>query len=238
MSKNIQNISLFLSESQQCNYLEEQQSRSLFIDPTTAPDKNTYSSLIKLGFRRSGHNVYKPHCEKCQQCLSTRVNVNLFTPNKSQKRCLQKNQDINTITKPALFEEEHYILYTQYLNERHANSGMDGSSKSDYINFLTSSWSKTKFVEFRLNKKLLALAVTDFVDDGLSAVYTFFATEKANQKRSLGVNAILWQIAECKRLGYNWLYLGYWVAGNKKMSYKNQYQPAEHYINGKWMQLI
>lgn len=234
MSENIQNISLFLSEPQLCNYLQGNQSCSLFIDPSLSPDKNTYSSLIELGFRRSGHNVYKPHCEKCQQCLSTRVNVNQFHPKNSQKRCLQRNKDIKVTIKPSQFEEEHYVLYSEYLNNRHSNSGMDGSSESDYINFLTSSWSDTQFIEFRLDKKLVALAVTDIVNNGLSAVYTFFTTEKIYQKRSLGVNAILWQIAQCRRLGYNWLYLGYWIAENKKMSYKNQYQTAEHYINGKW----
>jgi len=234
MSESIQNISLFLSEPQSCNYLDEKKSCSLFIDPNVFPDKTTYSTLIELGFRRSGHNLYKPHCGECQKCISTRVNVNQFIPKKSQKRCIHKNQDIKVTIKPALFEEEHYLLYTEYLNNRHANSGMDGSSESDYLSFLTSSWSDTKFVEFRLENKLLAIAVTDVVNNGLSAVYTFFTTEKKYQKRSLGVNAILWQIAECKRLGYNWLYLGYWIAENKKMSYKNQYQPAEHYINGKW----
>jgi leucyl-tRNA---protein transferase len=234
MSGVIQNMGLFLSEAQQCNYLSDKQSCSLFVDPAISPDKITYSSLIELGFRRSGHNLYKPHCEECQQCISTRVKVNQFMPKKSQKRCQHKNQDLQVTIKPALFEQEHYALYSQYLNTRHINSGMDGSSKSDYINFLTSSWSETKFIEFRLDKKLVALAVTDYVNNGLSAVYTFFTTEKHYQKRSLGVYAILWQIAECKRLGYNWLYLGYWIAENKKMSYKNQYQPAEYYINGKW----
>ncbi|MFK5894943.1 MAG: arginyltransferase [Pseudomonadota bacterium] len=234
MSSNIQNINLFLSESQPCNYLDDKQSCSLFIDPTTSPDKNTYSSLIELGFRRSGHNVYKPHCEKCQQCLSTRVNVNQFIAKKSQQRCLRKNQDIQITIKPALFEEEHYALYSHYLNNRHSNSGMDESSPSDYSNFLISSWSDTQFIEFRLANKLLALAVTDIVNDGLSAVYTFFTTDTEFKQRSLGVNAILWQIEECKRRNYHWLYLGYWISGNKKMSYKNQYQPAEYYANGKW----
>jgi leucyl-tRNA---protein transferase len=238
MSVNIQNISLFLSEPQPCNYLDDKQSCSLFIDPAASPDKNTYSSLIELGFRRSGHNLYKPHCEQCQQCLSTRVNVNQFIPKKGQKRCLKKNTDIKTTIKPAFFEDEHYALYTHYLNHRHANSGMDGSSQSDYSNFLISSWSDTQFIEFRLADKLLAVAVTDIVNDGLSAVYTFFNTETEFQKRSLGVNAILWQIEECKRRGFNWLYLGYWIAENKKMSYKNQYQPAEYYANGKWNQSI
>ncbi len=238
MSENIQNINLFISEAQTCNYLDDRQSSNLFIDPASLPDKNTYSSLIELGFRRSGHYIYKPHCEKCQQCISTRVNINQFIAKKTQKRCQRLNRDIQVILKPALFEEEHFALYSQYLGSRHTNSGMDGSSQSDYINFLTSSWSDTLFVEFRLANKLLALAVTDIVNNGLSAVYTFFTTEDQYKKRSLGVNAILWQIEEGKQRGFNWLYLGYWIQENKKMSYKSQYQPAEYYSNGKWQNNI
>ncbi|MFK5984748.1 MAG: arginyltransferase [Pseudomonadota bacterium] len=235
MTANLQNINLFLSEPHDCNYLEGEMSCSLFIDPALSPDKNTYSSLIEHGFRRSGNNLYRPHCKSCQQCISTRVKVKQFKYKSTQKRCLRKNKDLTINIKPAQFEQEHFALYTQYLNHRHINSGMDGATEQDYINFLSSSWSETEFVEFRLGTKLLALAVTDVIGNGLSAVYTYFSIEQQYQKRSLGVYAILWQIEECKRRGLQWLYLGYWIAGNKKMSYKNQYQPAECYLNSKWI---
>ena len=31
-----------------------------------------------------------------------------------------------------------------------------------------------------------------------------------------------------------YLYLGYWVAGSKKMDYKAQYAPLELFTNGEW----
>jgi leucyl-tRNA---protein transferase len=227
-------MNLYLSKPNKCSYLDEQESSSLFIDPTITPDKDTYTKLLENGFRRSGNNVYRPHCESCQKCIATRVDSNHFQLKKTQKRCFNKNKDLEVIIKPSSYEEEHYQLYSHYLSSRHTDSGMDDSTEEDYKNFLITTWSNTLLVEFRLDNKLLAVAVTDELNDGLSAVYTYFSPEEQYQKRSLGVNAILWQIEECKRRHLDWLYLGYWIAENRKMAYKNQYQPAEYFINGLW----
>ncbi len=227
-------MNLFKSKDQPCNYLPGNQSSSLFIDPSMRPDKETYSLLVQHGFRRSGNNVYRPHCGACQKCISTRVDCSQFSLKKTQKRCFQKNKDLNVIIQAPDYKDEHFQLYDHYLNHRHIDSGMDGSTKSDYKNFLITTWSNSLFVEFRLNNKLLAVAVTDVLDNGLSAVYTFFSCEAQYSKRSLGVNAILWQIEECKKRQLDWLYLGYWIKKNQKMSYKNNYQPAQYFINNQW----
>ena len=227
-------MNLYISKAQPCNYLKGNQSSNLFTDPSIEPNKENYNFLIENGFRRSGNNIYRPHCEACKKCISTRVDCMQFSLKKTQKRCFKNNQDLTIIIKPSSYEEEHFQLYNQYLNHRHSNSGMDNATESDYKNFLITSWSNTLFVEFRLNDKLLAVAVTDIVNNGLSAVYTFFSSEAQYSKRSLGVNAILWQIEECKKRKLDWLYLGYWIAENQKMSYKNNYQPAQYFINDQW----
>jgi len=109
---------------------------------------------------------------------------------------------------------------------------MDNPTPNGYINFLTSDWSETVFYEFRLKKQLVAVAVVDHLQNSLSAVYTFF--DPLFQERSLGVYAILWEIEETKRLKRDYLYLGYWIKGCQKMSYKIEYQPLEFYSNGIW----
>ncbi|HEC16183.1 MAG TPA: arginyltransferase, partial [Sedimenticola sp.] len=53
---------------------------------------------------------------------------------------------------------------------------------------------------------------------------------------SPGVLAILWQIQAARRLGLPWLYLGYWVPGCKKMSYKAQYRPLQLFSQGQWQE--
>jgi arginine-tRNA-protein transferase len=78
----------------------------------------------------------------------------------------------------------------------------------------------------------MAVAVTDHTPGTLSAVYTFFEPRDAH--RSPGVFAVLWQIAEAAARGREWLYLGYWVQGCRKMDYKAQYRPIELYSTRGW----
>jgi len=234
MNSNSQEINLYRSELHTCNYLEDKQASSLFIDPNLDLDIETYSFLVENGFRRSGAHVYKPFCHKCSNCIAIRLDVQKFQPKRSQKRCQKNNRYLKVTSHRAEFNQEHYQLYEKYLYGRHPGGGMDDTSVEKYLEFLTSNWSITEFFEFRDQDKLLAVAVTDVLMDGLSAVYTFFEPDPEYRKLSLGVNAILWQIQETKRRGLKWLYLGYWIPQNRKMSYKNQYQPAEYFWDGRW----
>ena len=109
---------------------------------------------------------------------------------------------------------------------------MANPSEADFKQFLYCDWSDTRFLEFRLNKQLVAVAVTDMVSNGLSAVYSFF--EPDLPPRSLGVYAVLWEIEEARRRGLPWVFLGYWIKDCKKMNYKTQYRPAEGFRHAIW----
>ncbi|MBF0265027.1 MAG: arginyltransferase [Gammaproteobacteria bacterium] len=231
-------LDFYLTAEQECNYLDKQ-SQNVFLDPTVAPSIIEYQKLLELGFRRSGSNVYRPHCSKCNSCLSIRVDVANFSPRTSQKRCLKKNQDIYYQATISKFSQEHFDLYIKYLNSRHLGDGMDDSTEKDYMNFLGCSWGMTEFIEFRLKEddKLVSVAVTDVVNNALSSVYTFFDIEPEYHKRSLGVFCILSQIEYAKSKNLDWVYLGYWIKENQKMSYKNQYKPAQVLFDNQWLSL-
>ena len=83
--------------------------------------------------------------------------------------------------------------------------------------------------------ELVAVAVTDRLDNGLSAVYTFYDPELG--KRSPGVFTLLWQIEHCRQLGLDCLYLGFWIAECRKMSYKDHYRPCEILTPDGWRPL-
>jgi arginine-tRNA-protein transferase len=74
--------------------------------------------------------------------------------------------------------------------------------------------------------------VVDHLDDALSSVYTFFDPDLP--KRSLGTWAVLWQVAEARRLGLRWVYLGYWIEECRKMAYKGRFRPLERLADGVW----
>lgn len=225
-------LQLFLTSEYGCNYLPERLARNLVADPLHI-NNFIYSQLAELGFRRSGGHVYRPHCHGCHACLSLRIPVNYFRPNRSQRRNWKKNQHLQSSWLPVRFEAEHYHLFERYVKWRHPNGGMDDTTAESYLSFIQAPWSETFLCELRLDSTLLAVAVTDRLEDGLSAVYTFFDPDAVS--RGLGTYAILWQIKEAKRLGLNWLYLGYWLKNCAKMDYKKNFHPHELFTDGRWV---
>jgi arginine-tRNA-protein transferase len=224
-------VRLLLTGDYPCGYLPPRMARNLVVDPATV-DGPTYNQLARLGFRRSGDYVYRPHCVGCQACLSLRVAAATFQPTRSQRRNWQRNQDLQVYWQAVTFTREHYRLFERYLHRRHPHGGMDNNSPDSYLRFIAADWSDTRLVEFRAGDRLLAVAVVDRLADGLSAVYTFY--DLAEPPRGLGTYAILWQLAEARQRGLEWVYLGYWVAGCRRMAYKNKFGPHQVFRAGQW----
>jgi arginine-tRNA-protein transferase len=230
-----QRIQFYLTAHYDCSYLPGHHARSQVATPTHLIDRQAYSALIRAGFRRSGQFTYRPHCEQCHACVPVRVDVAGFVPNRTQRRCLKRNQHLSARFLPLDFKEEHYELYRSYLGSRHAGGGMDRDGPDQYTQFLLSSNVDSVMVEFRDGDTLVMVAVIDQIDDGLSAVYTFF--DPVREQDSLGVYGVLWQIELAQRLELPYLYLGYWIAESRKMAYKKQYPPLEGLIDGRWQLL-
>jgi arginyl-tRNA--protein-N-Asp/Glu arginylyltransferase len=218
-----------------CSYMDDRQAQNIYPDPNVPMTNSMYSLLITHGFRRSGDMAYRPYCPSCQDCVPVRINVEQFKPNRSQRRCLKRNEDLTVSIHDAEFNPEHYQLYCLYLTTRHVGGGMDEPTKESYLRFLTSEWSETKFIEIRQAEKLVAVAVTDYIDEGLSALYTFFDPTLAH--RSLGTFGILTQINLAQSLGLPWLYLGYWIKDCQKMQYKQNFSAVESYKDQQWLPL-
>jgi len=232
-AKELDRLLFFATPPHECSYLPGREATTVFADPGYPKDAWLYTVLSENGFRRSGQHIYRPRCQSCAACIPVRVAANEFKPRRRQRRTSKKNRDLTVVRRVDEFREDHFTLYQRYLTTRHPGGGMDDPSPRQYMDFLTSPWSETMFVEFRKDEELLALAVADRLVDGLSAVYTFFDPDSS--WRSLGALAILWQISEVKRLGLSWLYLGYWIDGSPKMAYKSEYHPIEQYRGGRWV---
>jgi arginyl-tRNA--protein-N-Asp/Glu arginylyltransferase len=224
-------LRMFLTTDYSCSYLPGRLARNLVADPA-ATDIRLYTQLAELGFRRSGEHVYRPHCRGCVACRSLRIPVERFRPNRSQRRIWARNQDLWVREMDAAFEEEHFELFARYIRVRHPGGGMDPACPDNYWSFVASRWCPTWLCEFRRDRELLAVAVVDRLDNGLSAVYTFF--DPLEDARGLGTFAILWQIATARRLGLNWVYLGYWVERCGKMTYKARFKPHEVFVPERW----
>ncbi|MCG8311868.1 MAG: arginyltransferase [Pseudomonadales bacterium] len=226
-------IKFFVTPLHKCSYLPRQDAITLFADPKANLDHGLYSDLSELGFRRSGNYLYRPHCKQCSACIPVRIPVDQFEPSRKQKRVLKRNQDLVVEKRAASFDAEHYELYAKYITHKHSDGDMYPPSPDQYESFLLSQWGNTFFYEFRCKGKLLAVAVSDIMANGISAVYTFYDIEET--KRSLGVMGVLWQIQEAQKMGLPSVYLGYWIKECQKMSYKTEYRPLEMFVNNHWV---
>jgi leucyl-tRNA---protein transferase len=222
-------LRFYITPEHTCSYLPRHDAVTLFADPGAPMNERIYSTLVALGFRRSGEHIYRPHCPNCRQCVPVRIAVQNFKPNRSQRRNLQCNSDITTHWQDAHFTQEHFDLYKQYLLARHPGSSMATDDPDQYQRMMLTSWGSARLLELRERGRLLAVGMTDWLDDGLSAVYTYF--DPHENQRGLGIYSVLQQIETTRSLGHPYLYLGYWIAACDNMSYKRNFS-ALHYFNG------
>ena len=239
----VHKLQFYVTTPYACGYLPGKLAQSLIATPHHLVDANIYSGLIQQGFRRSGKFAYRPHCETCNACVPTRVILDKFAPTRSQKRAFKQHHNLRAHIMPLGFHQQHFALYASYQQARHAEPENFNQDTSDfdqnreaeqYRQFLCQSNVESLMVEFRdANNALKIVSVVDVVNDGVSAVYTFYDTSES--KASLGTYSIMWQTEWTKILGLPYLYLGYWIATSEKMAYKQAFKPQQKLLDGEWI---
>jgi arginine-tRNA-protein transferase len=238
-----QSPQFFLTAPSPCPYIEGQFERKVFthLVGDKAPEMNDL--LTQGGFRRSQNIAYRPACESCRACVSVRILAGEFQATKNMRRVIQRNSDLIGAMHDAEPSTEQYSLFRRYLDARHRKGGMSDMTVLDYAMMVEDTHVDTKIIEYRKRGpdsfitgrgqgELIAVALSDKMADGLSMVYSYFNPDY--EDRSLGTFMILDHIARARAAGLPHVYLGYWVNGSRKMSYKVRFMPQEHLGQKGW----
>ncbi len=233
----------YVTAPQPCPYLPGRLERKLFTHLSHDKPPELVDRLLTTGFRRSQNIAYVPYCEGCQACVSVRVLVGEFEPDRSMRRVMARNNRLVARRMSPTPTDEQFRLFRTYIDARHGDGGMADMSALDYRMMVEDTVIETFVTEYRERPAeisslefddwpLKAVALCDRLSDGISMVYSFY--DPAEAARSLGTFMIVEHIAFAKRMNLPHLYLGYWIEGSRKMTYKTRFAPQERLGPDRW----
>ena len=228
-------VRLFQTLPHPCGYFADRTAQNLVIDPACEHLPQIYEAALTKGFRRAGGHVYRPHCGPCRACVAARIPVANFVPDRSQRRCLKRNADLASDMVRAEFRDEYFELYRRYLDLRHHDGGMDNPETEDFGRFFYTLGVRRGSSKSACDGKLVGVAVTDFAQAGLSAVYTFYdprirlARPRHVRDPETGGNRRARNVPH--------VYLGFWINAHPKMDYKMRFRPLELLGSAGWARM-
>ena len=231
----------FATAAVPCPYVPGRAERKLIVALAGPAAPEFYDELSRAGFRRSHRFSYRPACRSCAACVPVRIAVERFAHTRSTRRVRNLNAGATEALAGRLLAPratvEQFELFALYQRSRHRDSEMAAMSYADYRGMVEDSAVRTAIVEFRASEgALVAVSLIDRLDDGISAVYSFY--DPTHRRRSLGTWCILWLVEECRRAGLDYVYLGYWIAESPKMAYKARFPALERLARGRWIPFV
>ncbi len=225
----------FATVSVPCPYLPMRTEQKLVIELRAADTARLHTELARAGFRRSHHLAYRPACRACNACVPVRIDTQRFQPTRSLRRTWRNFQHLTASFHPPAADDEHFALFRRYVNTRHRESEMALMEQEDFASMLQESPVETQVMSLRdEDGTLIAACLCDRLNDGISAVYSYFDPQA---KGSLGSHIIMRLVHAMAAAGKPNVYLGYWIHGSETMAYKSRFPGVEGLIGGAWRPL-
>lgn len=221
----------YLTPPAPCPYLPDRMEQRIltFIEPAQT---GLSAPLLAAGFRRSQNMFYRPHCPSCSACMSVRMPVADFAPDKNFRRTLRRNDDIQTHTTAAQSDDALYDLFHRYQATRHTDGEMAAMTAADLKAMIEDQPGTARLMHCTKDGKIIGVMLFDETDTSVSAIYSFFDPDQS--KRSLGTYMVLKLVEYAQNTGRDYLYLGYWIRQSPKMAYKSRFQPLQILIKNEW----
>jgi leucyl-tRNA---protein transferase len=182
---------------------------------------------LNAGWRKFGRLLFHPICDVCQECRPVRINVAEFVPNRSQRRCLEYNTDLEITLGPPQVDEERLDLYHRYHLVQEARKGWPETERTaeEYAFSFVENLTPAIEITIRKDGQLLAVVLTDITPNLLSGTYHYH--DPAFSERGLGKFGMLQCLFLAQRLQKPWAHFGYYVKDCSSLNYKTQFRPCE-----------
>jgi arginine-tRNA-protein transferase len=216
-----------VEEPRPCSYLPAEHA-SLEYRIVTRLGRGDYEELLARGYRRFGHQLFRPACRQCQQCVSVRVLLQEFSPSRGQRRVLRQNAHVRAVRQPVFVTAAHLDLFNRYhrFMAQHRGWQRDLITRESYLESFALGGDEVAWQwMFYEQDRLTGVALMDEADESISLVYCFYDPEW--RASSPGTFAILTQLEYARGKQLRYAYPGYWIAACPSMSYKSRFSPFE-----------
>jgi arginine-tRNA-protein transferase len=233
----MKSIARFIGLPTICHYLPDRVAQAEY-ERVGQLTPSEYEGHMLAGWRRFGHTLFRPVCPACQACLSLRVDVTAFRPNRSQRRCRKLNENTVRleIDRPHIDSArlELYDRYHHFQTEAKDWPPRDTTDVFEYVDSFVDNPFPTDEYTYWLDDRLLMVSFVDRLPTSLSAIYCFY--DPAERWRSLGTWNVLSVIEQAAQQGRPWIYLGYYVEGCRSLEYKARFVPNQiRQPDGQWI---
>lgn len=187
-----------------------------------------FEAMLARGWRRQGACFFRPGCPRCTKCRSLRVDAAAFSPNKGQRRCLKKNEGVRLVVRKPSLTREHLDVFNAYHADMHLRRGWsrEHTTAEEYARtFLAGHFEFAQEFLYLRGSELVGVGLVDVTPGALSSIYFYHRPHW--RPLGPGTFSALKELEYAKQTGRRWLYLGYWIAENASMSYKNRFTPHE-----------
>jgi len=217
-----------------CPYLHDRVARMPLRLPTRRLRRTELDARLAAGDRRQGLVVYRTRCPSCSACIPIRIPVADFAPGRTQRRIVRRaDRQLRLSIGPPMLDQRRVDLYNLHKQGRGLAQGQCPIDSEGYDDFLVNTCCESFELRYHLGDDLVAVAIADRGQRGLSAVYCYYDPGYAHL--SLGTYSILKQLDLCRRLGLSYLYLGLYIEESAAMRYKAAFLPHERLVGGRWL---
>lgn len=185
--------------------------------------------LWATGWRHQGTLFFRyshwPTAGIEHQIMPVRLDLARFTPSKSQRRVLRKNEDLRWEIAPVEYCDEMHEIFAKHSSRFHENIPQ---SLFDFLGHAPATIPcECQMLKAILGSQLIAVSFMDLGEQDVSSSYAIFDPDHA--ARGLGTLTLLREIEHARSLGRRYLYHGYATRTASHYDYKKTFNALEAY---------